>query len=92
MSDHKSAGSDHKNTGSDYNNAGGEPDVDRMEGGDRPARKLSAAAKRALAEAEQRRKDYREREAALPKELGGRGGNDPNRYGDWEIKGLTSDF
>ena len=23
---------------------------------------------------------------------GGRGGLDPNRYGDWEIKGLTADF
>ena len=32
------------------------------------------------------------REAALPKELGGRGGNDPGRYGDWEIKGLAADF
>ena len=27
-----------------------------------------------------------------PKEKGGRGGLDPARYGDWEIKGLTSDF
>jgi hypothetical protein len=50
------------------------------------------AAERALAEAEERRKHYRAQEAALPKEIGGRGGHDPNRYGDWEIKGLTSDF
>ena len=35
---------------------------------------------------------YREREAALPKEFGGRGGKEPGRYGDWEVKGLTSDF
>jgi hypothetical protein len=27
-----------------------------------------------------------------PKEKGGRGGLEPGRYGDWEIKGLTSDF
>lgn len=50
------------------------------------------AAARALAEAEARRTDYLEREAAIPKEIGGRGGHEPGRYGDWEIKGLTSDF
>jgi hypothetical protein len=33
-----------------------------------------------------------EAEADLPKEVAGRGGLDPARYGDWEIKGLTSDF
>jgi hypothetical protein len=53
---------------------------------------VSAAAKRALEEAEARREIYREQEAALPKEIGGRGGHEPGRYGDWEIKGLTSDF
>ena len=55
-------------------------------------RKLGAAARRALAEAEARRAEYRRREAAMPKEIGGRGGNEPGRYGDWEVKGLTSDF
>jgi hypothetical protein len=50
------------------------------------------AARRALEEAEARRNSYREREAALPKEVGGRGGKEPGRYGDWEIKGLASDF
>jgi hypothetical protein len=53
---------------------------------------LSPAARRALAEAEARRAEYRRREAELPKELGGRGGNDPGRYGDWEVKGMASDF
>ncbi|MFD9898921.1 DUF1674 domain-containing protein [Mesorhizobium sp. NPDC059025] len=53
---------------------------------------LSPAAERALAEAEIRRQAYRQAEAVLPREIGGRGGNDPNRYGDWEVKGLTSDF
>jgi hypothetical protein len=57
-----------------------------------PARPLTPAAKRALAEAEARRQAYRLKEAAMPKELGGRGGKEPGRYGDWEIKGLTSDF
>lgn len=56
------------------------------------AKPLTPTAKRALAEAEARREIYRQQEAALPKELGGRGGNEPGRYGDWEIKGLTSDF
>jgi len=53
---------------------------------------LSEPAKRALAEAEDRRRAYREAEAAMPKEVGGRGGKEPVRYGDWEIKGLASDF
>ncbi|MBN9219767.1 MAG: DUF1674 domain-containing protein [Mesorhizobium sp.] len=59
---------------------------------DAPPRELSPAARRALAEAEARRGEYREKEAALPKEIGGRGGKEPGRYGDWEVKGLTSDF
>lgn len=57
-----------------------------------PKKKLTPAASRALAEAEARRAQYRAREAILPKEIGGRGGKDPGRYGDWEVKGLTSDF
>ncbi|MHB1109279.1 MAG: DUF1674 domain-containing protein [Devosia sp.] len=54
--------------------------------------RLSPAAKRALAEAEARRRAGDAKIAAAPKEEGGRGGLDPARYGDWEIKGLTSDF
>lgn len=57
-----------------------------------PARELSAPAKRALAEAEERRRLYLEAEASIPAEHGGRGGLEPGRYGDWEVKGLTSDF
>ena len=53
---------------------------------------LPEAARRALEEAAARREEYRKREAALPKEIGGRGGNEPGRYGDWEVKGLASDF
>lgn len=55
-------------------------------------RTLTAAAQRALAEAEARRKAIDARTANAPKEEAGRGGLDPNRYGDWEIKGLTADF
>ena len=51
---------------------------------------LPEAAKRALAEAEERRKKAKELE--LPKELGGREGPEPVRYGDWEKKGIAIDF
>ncbi len=57
-----------------------------------PRKVLSPAAQRALAEAEARRKAMLEAEASSPREIDGRGGLDPARYGDWEIKGLTSDF
>lgn len=53
---------------------------------------LPDAAKRALAEAEERRIAMLEAEKNLPVEKGGRGGLDPARYGDWERKGLTVDF
>lgn len=53
---------------------------------------LSEAAKRALAEAEERRSKIDQVAKDLPKELGGRGGAEPVRYGDWEVKGITSDF
>lgn len=55
-------------------------------------KQLTPAAQRALAEAEARRQAYKAEEAKLPREIGGRGGKEPGRYGDWEIKGLTSDF
>lgn len=55
-------------------------------------RALSPAAQRALAEAEARRQAIDAATAMAPKEKGGRGGLEPSRYGDWEIKGLTSDF
>ena len=61
-------------------------------GADAPPRRLTPAAERALAEAEQRRQ-ARDREAASQqKELGGREGPDPVRYGDWENGGIASDF
>ena len=53
------------------------------------ARRRKAAARRALAEAEARRlKSGRD----LPLERGGQGGPEPTRYGDWEKKGIASDF
>ncbi len=53
---------------------------------------LTPAAQRALAEAQARRLEIDAASAMAPKEKGGRGGLEPGRYGDWEIKGLTSDF
>jgi len=53
-------------------------------------RPLSPAAQRALAEAEERRK--RQKPLDLPEELGGRGGAEPARFGDWEINGRAIDF
>lgn len=51
---------------------------------------LPPAAIRALAEAEERRKNAKALD--LPTELGGRNGPEPVRYGDWEKKGLAVDF
>jgi hypothetical protein len=51
---------------------------------------LPEAAKRALAEAEARRKASPAKD--LPTELGGREGPEPVRFGDWEKKGLAVDF
>lgn len=55
---------------------------------------LSPAAQRALAEAQARRAeiDARAADVASRKEIDGRGGLEPVRYNDWEVKGLTSDF
>lgn len=54
-------------------------------------RNLPEAAKRALAEAEERRRNA-ENARTAPTEVGGRGGLDPARFGDWEIKGRAIDF
>lgn len=59
-----------------------------------PRKPLPAAAQRALAEAAERRAQA-EREAAAvkgPKEVQGPKGPEPTRYGDWERKGIASDF
>ena len=54
---------------------------------------LSPQAQRALAEAEERRlKAAREKVPAAPKEIQGPKGPEPTRYGDWETKGIASDF
>ncbi|MBP0573791.1 DUF1674 domain-containing protein [Mycobacterium tuberculosis] len=53
---------------------------------------LPPAAQRALAEAEERRRAAAAAQQARPKEILGRDGPEPIRYGDWEVKGIASDF
>ncbi|QJP16069.1 DUF1674 domain-containing protein [Starkeya sp. ORNL1] len=55
-------------------------------------RPLSPAARRAIAEAEERRAQRAAEEGIAQKEINGRGGPEPVRYGDWEVKGIASDF
>jgi hypothetical protein len=55
-------------------------------------RKLTPAAERALAEAAARRAEADRAAIARPKEIAGRKGPEPARYGDWEVKGIASDF
>lgn len=55
-------------------------------------RPLSPAAERALAEAAARRAERERLATAQPKEVNGPAGLDPTRYGDWEVKGIASDF
>ena len=57
-----------------------------------PKKELSPAAKRALAEAEERRTQQKREQERLAKEKGGREGPEPTRYGDWEKKGIAVDF
>ncbi len=59
---------------------------------DETSKTLSPEAQRALAEAELRRLAAAAETADRPRELRGRGGKEPVRYGDWEVKGLASDF
>ena len=55
-----------------------------------PGKTLTPAARRALAEAAERR--AAEQAPASPKEDGGPSGPEPTRYCDWERKGVAVDF
>ena len=54
--------------------------------------KESKQAKRALEEAKKRRAEKDNYDKKMPAEKKGRGGLEPTRYGDWEVKGIASDF
>jgi hypothetical protein len=70
---------------------GGPAQIDASESEGRD-RSLAPAALRALAEAQARRAEADRESAPKPKELRGRDGPEPTRYGDWEVKGIASDF
>lgn len=57
-----------------------------------PHKDLPKVARDALAEAKTRKAQIDAVNSANKDEQGGRGGLDPSRYGDWEVKGITSDF
>lgn len=59
---------------------------------DTPEARRKAAAERALAEAEARREAEAARAGDRPAEVNGPKGPEPTRYGDWEKKGIASDF
>lgn len=59
---------------------------------DKPKQTLTPAAERALAEAAARRAEIDRKAAEQAKEANGPKGPEPTRYGDWERKGITSDF
>ena len=49
-------------------------------------------AEQALEEAKKRRENAKKKYDSRPIELKGRGGLEPTRFGDWEVKGIASDF
>ncbi len=65
--------------------------LDKIDEKKKQDKSQSTPAQRALEEAADRRKKLADA-AVAPEEIGGRGGLDPSRYGDWEVKGVTSDF
>ncbi len=77
-------------------NQKGSDGSDPLDGGAKPAgRPLSPEAKRALAEAAERRakrQSAAETQDGPPNEVDGVDGPEPVRYGDWETKGRASDF
>jgi hypothetical protein len=61
-----------------------------MKADETKSRAMPQSAVRALAEAEERRRQSKPE--TQPAERNGRGGEDPVRYGDWEVKGIAVDF
>lgn len=53
---------------------------------------LTPAAKRALEEAAERRRAESAAAKEQAREIGGRDGPEPTRFGDWEKSGIASDF
>lgn len=53
---------------------------------------LTPQAQRALQEADERREKLKNAAEHRPREIDGRDGPEPTRYGDWEKNGIISDF
>ncbi|MFP1130353.1 DUF1674 domain-containing protein [Asticcacaulis sp. W401b] len=66
--------------------------IDDAEKAEAPERILTPAAQRALAEAARRRAQAEKEAVERPYEEGGPAGLEPTRFGDWERKGIVSDF
>ncbi len=66
-------------------------DQSQVQPGDAERKPLTPAAQRALAEAEARRQAAAHAKS-MPREYQGPKGPEPTRYGDWERKGIASDF
>jgi hypothetical protein len=64
--------------------------MDKKQAQEPAPKPLSEAAERALKEAEERRAVAEG--IVTPKEIGGRKGPEPVRYGDWELNGIAQDF
>ena len=75
-------------------NVGAQPPAKESPAPVSPQERRAEAAKRALAEAAERRAaiDAHAREVAPAPEKNGRGGLEPVRYDDWEIDGRAVDF
>lgn len=71
----------------EHSSQAGKPASDQQ-----PRKGLSPAAQRALAEATARRALIDANAKGWPKEAGGPQGPEPTRYGDWERKGIATDF
>jgi len=56
------------------------------------AKELTPAARRALAEADERRAAAAREAKERPAEINGPKGEEPTRFGDWERNGIASDF
>ncbi len=69
-----------------------EPSTETGTAAAEPPRRLTPEAERALAEAAERRRLAETASQEQPREVGGRDGPDPARYGDWEKAGIVSDF
>ncbi|WP_237481760.1 DUF1674 domain-containing protein [Lichenibacterium dinghuense] len=67
-------------------------DEHRAGPGDPAIRPQAGAAERALAEAAERRAAAKRVQEVRPREVNGRQGPEPVRYGDWENKGIAYDF